>query len=68
MKYRLQRGKETLDAMTLCYADTSLPDMLGRPSLHYADQAYAMQTVPSLCSERTSTMTEQLLLNLGFYV
>ena len=27
--------------MSLCYADTSLTDLLNRPSLHYADQASA---------------------------
>ena len=37
------RGREPPDAMSLRNADTSLPDLLGRPSLQYADQASAMQ-------------------------
>ena len=37
------RRREPPDAMSLCYADTSLPDLLDRPSLHYTDQASAMQ-------------------------
>ena len=45
-------GREPPDTMSLRYADTSLPDVLGRmqtkpplckPSLHYADCASAMQ-------------------------
>ena len=35
--------------MSFCFADTSLPDLLDGPSLPYADQASAMQTVPLLC-------------------
>ena len=46
------------DAMSLCYADTSLPDLLGRSSLHYADHVYAMLTVSQLCSERASTIQD----------
>ena len=42
--------------MSLHYADTSLPDLLGRSSLNYADQAPAMQTVPLLCSKWASTL------------
>ena len=61
-------GREPPDAMSLRYADTSLPDLLGRLSLHYAYQASAMQTVPPLCSERASTYTAQLFSNLGFNV
>ena len=38
----LGRGREPPDAMSVCQADRSLPDLLGRPSLHYADQASAM--------------------------
>ena len=30
---RLTRGREPPDAMSLRYADTSIPDLLGRPSL-----------------------------------
>ena len=44
-------GREPPDAMSLHYADRSLPDLLGRSSLNYADQALAMQTVPLLCSK-----------------
>ena len=51
-----KRGREPLDAMSLRYADTSLTDLLGRPNLHYADQASAMQTVPLLCNKRASTI------------
>ena len=29
-------GRETKDAMSLRYVDTSLPDLLGRPSLSHA--------------------------------
>ena len=36
------RGREPRDAMSLHYADTSLPDFLGRPSLHNAEQASVM--------------------------
>ena len=49
-------GREPPDAMSLRYADTSLPDLLGRPSLHYADQASALQTVPPLFSKQASTI------------
>ena len=31
-----KRGRELPDAMSLRYADTSLPDLLDRPSLSYA--------------------------------
>ena len=46
------------DAMSLRYADTSLPELLGRFSLqHYANQASAMQTKPPLCyADRASAM------------
>ena len=30
------RGREPQDALSLHYADMSLPDLLGRPSLRYA--------------------------------
>ena len=36
------RGREPPDAMSLRYADKSLPDLLSRPSLHY-------ETKPPLC-------------------
>ena len=36
-------GGKTPDAMSQRYSDTSLPNLLGRPSLYYADQAPAMQ-------------------------
>ena len=39
----VRRGREPPGAMSLCYVDTSLPDLPGRPSLHYADQATTMQ-------------------------
>ena len=32
-------GREPPDAMSHCYADTSLPDLLGRPSHHYAEMS-----------------------------
>ena len=38
------------------YADTSLPDLLGRPSLHYADRAFTMQIKPPLWSKSASTI------------
>ena len=64
------------DAMSLRYADTSLPELLGRFSLqHYANQASAMQTKPPLCyADRASAMQtrastiQHTFLNLGFYV
>ena len=37
------RGREPQDALSLPFADRSLPDLLGRPSLHFADRASAMQ-------------------------
>ena len=37
------RGREPQSPMSLRYGDTSLPDFLGRPSLHYADRVSAMQ-------------------------
>ena len=37
------------DAMSLSYADTSLPDLLGRPASN-------MQTKPPLCSKQASTI------------
>ena len=46
----------TLDAMSLHYAETSLPDLLSSLSLHYSEQTSAMQTVPPLCIERASTI------------
>ena len=46
----------TLDAMSLHYAETSLPDLLSSLSLHYSEQTSAMQTVPPLCSERAPTI------------
>ena len=52
----VEGGREPPDAMSLHYADTSLPDLLGRSSLNYADQAPAMQTVPLLCSKWASTL------------
>ena len=55
--HSLPRVREPPDAMSVCYADTSLLDLLGRLiNLHNADQASAMQTVPPLCSERASTI------------
>ena len=45
----------TPDAMNLQYADPSLPDLLGKPSLHYAAQAFAVQTVPPLCSNMSTS-------------
>ena len=36
-------GREPPDAMSLCYADTSLPDLQGRPSLRHAVRASAIQ-------------------------
>ena len=33
-------GREPPGVMSLCYADRSLPDLLGRPSLHYDVVAY----------------------------
>ena len=33
------RGREPLDSMSLRYADTSNPDLLGRPSLRYAEMS-----------------------------
>ena len=53
-------GREPSDAMSL-YADTSLPDLLGRPSLHYADRASAMQWT-------SLHHAEQLFKNLGYNV
>ena len=64
-------GGNPSDAISPCYADTSFPDLLGRPSLHYVDQASAMQTVPTryAVNERpTWPIKAQLLLNLGFHV
>ena len=33
----VERGREPPDAMSLRYADISLPDFLGRPSLRHAE-------------------------------
>ena len=33
------RGREPPDAMSLRYADTSLPELLGRPSLRFAEMS-----------------------------
>ena len=54
-------GREPPDTMSFRYADTSLPDLLGRPNLHYADQAYAMQTMSPLSSKRASTSVKRIL-------
>ena len=35
----VEGGREPPDAMSLHYADTSLPDLLGRPSLRYAEMS-----------------------------
>ena len=56
--YTVRLGREPKDAMSLSYADTSLPVLLGRLSLHYADQASAMQTVSPLYNKRASTHTQ----------
>ena len=63
-----KRGRELPDAMSLRYADTSLPDLLGRPSLRYAvtslrhaDRYFAMQTKPPLCSKRAFTIQKYFL-------
>ena len=53
---RSSEGGNPRDAMSLCCADTNLPDLLGRLSLRYADQAFAMQTMPPLCSKQASTI------------
>ena len=45
----------------------SLQDLLGRPSLHYADNAYAVPTVPALCSKRASSIQHSFYLNLVLY-
>ena len=42
----LWRWREAPDVTSLRYADTTLKDLLGRPSFHYADQTSAMQTQP----------------------
>ena len=55
-----KRGREHPDAISLRHADTSLPYLLGRPSLHYADHASALQTVPPLCSNWASTIQHSL--------
>jgi len=43
MSLLISSREGTPEPMSLRYADTSLPDLLGRPSLHYAMQASAMQ-------------------------
>ena len=64
----VQRGREPPDAMSLHYADTSLPDLLGRSSLNYADQASAMQTVPLLCRPSLCyAVKEPLLFSTAFF-
>ena len=53
--------REPSDAMSLLYADTSLSDLLGRLSLHYAHRASAMRTLSPLCSDRASTIQNSFL-------
>ena len=53
--------EETPGRQCLRYADTSLSDLLGRPSLYYADQSSDMQ-------QTSLHHTAQIFLNLGFYV
>ena len=45
------RGREPPDAISLRHADTSLPDLLGRPSLRCAVDEPPL----SLCSKRASS-------------
>ena len=59
-------GMEPLDAMSLRYADTSLPDLLDRLSLPYADHASVIQTVSLLCSERASAIQNSFFKILFF--
>jgi len=39
----VQGGRKPQNAMSLCYADTNLPDLLGRPSLCPAVRASAVK-------------------------
>ena len=53
------RGREPPDAMSLRYADTSLPELLGRPSLSYAVMS---MRITSKCA----CIKQEVFLNLCF--
>ena len=44
------QGREPPDAMSLRYADTSLPELLGRPNLRFAEMS--MRNKMCLCNTR----------------
>ena len=52
-------GREPRDAMSLRYADTSLPDLLGRPNLRYA--VMSMRN-----TSKCACVTKEGFLNLCF--
>ena len=47
------RGREPWDTMSLRYADTSLPDLLGRPSLRYAEMSMRIAQYIKMCLYNT---------------
>ena len=55
--FKGQGGREPPDAMSLRYADTSLPDLLGRLSLHYTEMSMR-NTSKSTC------VIQEVFLNL----
>ena len=44
------RGREPPDAMSLRYADTSLPELLSRPSLRFAEMSMRKHIKMCLCN------------------
>ena len=53
------RGREPQDAMSLRYADTSLPELLGRPSLRFAEMSMRN-------TSKCTSVIQEVFLNLCF--
>ena len=61
---QLYRRREPPDSMSLRYADSSLPDVLGRPRLRYAEISMGNT---SKCAFVIQTVFSTSVLNLFFY-
>ena len=55
----LQRGREHPDAISLRYADTSLQELLGRPSLRFAEMSMRN-------TSKCACVIQKIFLNLCF--
>ena len=59
LRVKVSRGREPPDAISLRYADTSLPDLLGRLSLRYA--VMSMRN-----TSKRGCVIQEVFLNLCF--